>query len=82
MDTVIKAACFKDLQDGQIFTVRSVKWIKVNESDKYNAVKFFDSSKACTFSDNIVVNIEVGLEPDGSNDEIILRKTVGYTKGF
>lgn len=48
MDTVIKAACFKDLQDGQIFTVRSVKWIKVNESDKYNAVKFFDSSKACT----------------------------------
>ena len=82
MDTVIKAACFKDLQDGQIFTVRSVKWIKVNESDKYNAVKFFDSSKACTFSDNIVVNIEIELTPDDEDGEMILRNTAGYNEGF
>ncbi|QEG07806.1 hypothetical protein Mangalitsa_004 [Escherichia phage Mangalitsa] len=82
MDTVIKAACFKDLQDGQIFTVRSVKWIKVNESDKYNAVKFFDSSKACTFSDNIVVNIEVELTPEDEDIEVALRKTAGYNEGF
>ena len=82
MDTVIKAACFKDLQDGQIFTVRSVKWIKVNESDKYNAVKFFDSSKACTFSDNIVVNIEVELTPEDEDIEETLRKTAGYNEGF
>ena len=82
MDTVIKAAHFKDLPDGQIFTVRSVKWIKVNESDKYNAVKFFDSSKACTFSDNIVVNIEVELIPDDEDVEVALRNTAGYNEGF
>lgn len=82
MDTVIKAACFKDLQDGQIFTVRSVKWIKVNEADEYNAVKFFDSSKACAFSDNTVVNIEVELIPDEEDVEVTLRNTAGYNEGF
>lgn len=82
MDTTNKRAKFSDLQDGQIFTVRSVKWIKVNESDKYNAVKFFDSSKACTFSDNIVVNIEVELIPDDGDVEVTLRNTAGYNEGF
>ncbi|UEN68365.1 EaE protein [Escherichia phage MLP1] len=83
MDTINKRAKFADLSEGQIFTYNSIKCIKVEgECGLYNTVRFHDSSRACKLKDSDVVEIEIELEPDGSNDEIILRKTVGYTKGF
>ena len=83
MDTITKRAIFVDLPEGQIFTYNSIKCIKVEgECGLYNTVRFHDSSRACKLGENTVVEIEIELEPDDSNDEIILRKTVGYTKGF
>ena len=83
MDSIIKRVKFADLYEGQIFTYNSIKCIKVEgECGLYNTVRFHDSSRACKLDDKTVVEIEVELEPDDSNDEIILRKTVGYTKGF
>jgi hypothetical protein len=83
VDTITKRAIFVDLQEGQIFTYNSIKCIKVEgECGLYNTVRFHDSSRACKLGENTVVEIEIELEPDDSNDEIILRKTVGYTKGF
>ena len=83
MDTVIKAVKFGDLSLGQVFIYKSVKCIKVEGvRGLYNTVRFHDADRARKLSDDVVVSIEIELEPDGSNDEIILRKTVGYTKGF
>ena len=42
MSSITKLAKFADLPDGAIFTLRSVKWIKVNESRLYDAVGLFD----------------------------------------
>lgn len=83
MDTVIKAVKFGDLSLGQVFIYKSVRCIKVEGArGLYNAVRFHDACNARKLGDDVVVNIEIELEPDDSNDEIILRKTVGYTKGF
>lgn len=82
MSSITKLAKFEDLPDGAIFTLRSIKWIKVNESNLYNAVRLHDSSKACTFSANIIVSIEVELTHDDSDSEESIRNLPGYNEGF
>ena len=82
MSSITKLAKFADLPDGAIFTLRSVKWIKVNESKLYDAVGLFDSNKACNLGANTVVSIEVELTHDDSDSEESFRNLPGYNEGF